>query len=117
MARRGRKNSRNKGRSDPGQLGLFDPIEPAPTRAAAQPAAQAKPVRRVRTQAIGAAAATRPVVLDARAAAQYLGVSVSTLKAWRAKKIGPRWTMRGARLIGYRPADLERFLDENSENS
>ncbi|MBN8607210.1 MAG: helix-turn-helix domain-containing protein [Caulobacterales bacterium] len=55
-------------------------------------------------------------MLDARAAAQYLGVSVSTLKSWRAKKIGPRWTMRGARLIGYRPADLERFLDESSEN-
>lgn len=116
MARRGRKNSRKKGRSDPGQLGLFDAIESAPTRAAARPAAQAKPARRVRTQASDSTAATRPVVLDARTAAQYLGVSVSTLKSWRAKKIGPRWTMRGARLIGYRPADLEHFLDENSEH-
>jgi predicted DNA-binding transcriptional regulator AlpA len=115
MARRRRKNSRNKGRSDPSQLGLFDPIEPAPARGAAKAAAQVKPARRVRTKA-DPAAAPRPVVLDAREAAQFLGVSVSTLKSWRAKKIGPRWTMRGARLIGYRPADLERFLDENSEN-
>lgn len=116
MARRARKNSRKKGRSDPSQLGLFDANEPAPARAAAQPAAQAKPARRVGTRAPTSTPATRPVVLDARAAAQYLGVSVSTLKSWRAKKIGPRWTMRGARLIGYRPADLERFLDESSEN-
>ncbi|MGQ0534146.1 MAG: helix-turn-helix transcriptional regulator [Caulobacteraceae bacterium] len=116
MARRGRKNSRKRSRGDPGQLGLFDPIEPAPVRGAAQPAAQPKPARRIRTRAPDAAAASRPVVLDARQAAQYLGVSVSTLKSWRAKKIGPRWTMRGARLIGYRPADLEHFLDENSEN-
>ena len=116
MARRGRKNSPSKGRTDPGQLGLFDPIEPAPTGGAPQPAARAKPARRGRTHTTESAGATRPVVLDARAAARYLGVSVSTLKSWRAKKIGPRWTMRGARLIGYRPADLERFLDENSEN-
>jgi hypothetical protein len=116
MAQRGRKNSRKKGRSDPSQLGLFDPIERAPARGAAKPAAQAKPARRVHTKASDPAAAPRPVVLDAREAAQYLGVSVSTLKSWRAKKIGPRWTLRGARLIGYRPADLERFLDQNSEN-
>lgn len=116
MARRGRKNSRNKGRTDPGQLGLFDPIERTPARAAAQPAARAKPARQDRSQTTDSAGATRPVVLDAREAARYLGVSISTLKSWRAKKIGPRWTMRGARLVGYRPADLERFLDENSEN-
>jgi hypothetical protein len=53
-------------------------------------------------------------VLDPRETARYLGVSVSTLKLWRAKKIGPRWTIRGARLIGYRPADLEQFLELNS---
>lgn len=58
----------------------------------------------------------RPVVFSPREAAQYLGVSVSTLKLWRAQKIGPKWTKRGARLIGYRPADLEQFLDDNSKN-
>lgn len=116
MARRGRKNSRNKGRSDPGQLGLFDPTEAVSALAAAQPAAQAKRARQGRTQTTDSAGATRPMVLDAREAARYLGVSVSTLKSSRAKKTGPRWTMRGARLIGYRPADLERFLDENSDN-
>ncbi|NJO35895.1 MAG: helix-turn-helix domain-containing protein [Rhodospirillales bacterium] len=59
----------------------------------------------------------RPVVFSPREAAQYLGVSVSTLKLWRAQKIGPRWSKRGARLIAYRPADLEQFLDDNSKNS
>jgi DNA-binding transcriptional regulator YiaG len=54
------------------------------------------------------------VVLNPYEAAQYLGVSVSTLKNWRAKSIGPKWTMRGARLVAYRPADLEKFLDDNS---
>ena len=56
----------------------------------------------------------RAVVLSAKEAAQYLGVSVSTLKNWRAKKIGPKSTRRGARLVAYRPADLEKFLDDNS---
>lgn len=115
MARRGRKISPKKGGSDPRQLGLFDPVEPAAARRQAQPAAQAKPARRVRAKARESAEAARAVVLSPREAARYLGVSVSTLKLWRSKKIGPRWTMRGARLIGYRPADLERFLDENSE--
>lgn len=115
MARRGRKNSPKKGWTDPGQLRLFDPTEPAQPRRAAQPAAQAKPARRVRSKAAEPNAAARPVVLDTDAAARYLGVSKSTLKVWRKKKIGPRWTMRGARLVGYRPDDLERFLDENSE--
>jgi DNA-binding transcriptional regulator YiaG len=53
-------------------------------------------------------------VLGPSEAAQYLGVSVSTLKNWRAKNIGPKWTLRGARLVAYRPADLEKFLDDNS---
>jgi predicted DNA-binding transcriptional regulator AlpA len=69
-------------------------------------AAKAKPQR--------SGAPERAVVLSAREAAQYLGVSVGTLKHWRAKKIGPRWVMRGARLVAYRPAELEKFLDDNS---
>jgi predicted DNA-binding transcriptional regulator AlpA len=55
-------------------------------------------------------------VFSPREAAQYLGVSVSTLKLWRAQKVGPKWTKRGARLIGYRPSDLEQFLNDNSKS-
>ncbi|MEQ1617114.1 MAG: helix-turn-helix domain-containing protein [Terricaulis sp.] len=94
---------------DPRQMGLFDALEvapTAPTRKSRVKASKAKPP--------SSAAAERPVVLDPREAAQYLGVSVSTLKNWRAKSIGPRWTMRGARLVAYRPVDLENFLDDSS---
>lgn len=114
MARRTRKKSPQKRLSDPGQLSLFDPVE---AHALARDAALAQPLKRAkssRTKSGLSPTPERPVVLNPRQAAQYLGVSVSTLKVWRAKKIGPKWTMRGARLIAYRPADLERFLDDNS---
>jgi len=95
-------------------LGLFDAVETgAPARGAAPPSQQKRGQTR-RVKSASPSALERPIVLSPREAAQYLGVSVSTLKAWRAKKIGPKWTMRGARLIAYRPADLERFLDNNS---
>ncbi|MBN8606448.1 MAG: helix-turn-helix domain-containing protein [Caulobacterales bacterium] len=110
MTRRARRKSPQKRLSDPGQLGLFDAVETAATTPAKQP----KPAKSSRVKPASSPARERPVVLSPREAAQYLGVSVSTLKAWRAKKIGPKWTMRGARLIAYRPADLERFLDESS---
>lgn len=115
MALRTRKKSPKPGLALPGQLGLFDTIEAPQKRA---PAA-AKPMKRARRAVAPPAASTkpeRPVVCSPREAAQYLGVSVSTLKLWRAQKIGPRWTKRGARLIAYRPADLEQFLDDNSKN-
>ncbi len=114
MARRAGKKSPKTGSVLPGQLGLFDAIEaPQKTRAAAA----AKPMKRGRRAVAPAPASTkseRAVVLSAKQAAQYLGVSVSTLKNWRAKKIGPKSTRRGARLVAYRPADLEKFLDDNS---
>jgi DNA-binding transcriptional regulator YiaG len=91
-------------------MGLFDAIEnrPAPRTTSAKPVAarKSKPAAKPIVE--------RPIVLSPREAAQYLGVSVSTLKNWRAKKSGPCWTHRGARLVAYRPADLEKFLDDNS---
>lgn len=93
---------------DPRQMGLFDGLEAAPAAPARTPRATAAKVKPPRFRAV-----ERPVVLNPREAAQYIGVSVSTLKNWRAKSIGPKWTMRGARLVAYRPADLEKFLDDN----
>jgi hypothetical protein len=43
-----------------------------------------------------------PRVLTASEAARYLNLSIATLKSWRAKKTGPAFVKRGARLIGYR---------------
>jgi DNA-binding transcriptional regulator YiaG len=87
-------------------MGLFDALETA----AAAPA-RARRVNAIKQKPALGKALPRPVVLSPSEAAQYLGVSVSTLKNWRAKNIGPRWVMRGARLVAYRPADLDRFLD------
>ncbi len=114
MARRRSKNSPRRSGSAPGQLGLFDALDPAPASRERTAARTVRAPKRTRVQPAALATPQRSVVLNPREAAQYLGVSVSTLKLWRAKKIGPRWTMRGARLIGYRPADLEQFLDDNS---
>lgn len=91
---------------DPRQMGLFDALEAAPARK--------RRTKAVKQTLVTAEAPPRPVVFSPKEAAQYLGVSISTLKNWRAKKIGPRWVMRGARLVAYKPADLERFLDESS---
>ena len=93
---------------DPRQMGLFDALEAAPAVRAPRGRMTATKAKAPRP-----AGAERPVVLSPGEAAQYLGVSVSTLKNWRAKKSGPKWTMRGARLVAYRPADLEKFLDDN----
>jgi predicted DNA-binding transcriptional regulator AlpA len=90
-------------------MGLFDALEVAPAALARKPRVNVSKVKLPRSEAL-----ERPVVLNPGEAAQYLGVSVSTLKNWRAKSIGPKWTMRGARLVAYRPADLEKFLDDNS---
>ena len=109
-SRKAGRTSKTKAAADPRQMGLFDALAPAASRA---PAA-AKSSKRTAAKVRAAGVEARAAVLSAAEAAQYLGVSVSTLKNWRAKKIGPLWVMRGARLIAYRPADLERFLDDSS---
>lgn len=114
MAKRKQKKSPSKRAQkpahDPRQMGLFDAIEPRPLlRAMSAKLAVAR-----KSKAAAKPIVERPIVLSSREAAQYLGVSVSTLKNWRAKKSGPHWTHCGARLVAYRPADLEKFLDDNS---
>lgn len=95
---------------DPRQLGLFD----AADASVGKPTQMAKRARAARVKRAPSTMVERPVVLSASEAAQYLGVSVSTLKNWRAKKIGPKSVKRGARLVAYRPADLEKFLEDSS---
>jgi|GEM_PF-1145577 len=105
MASRKRGSRVRKPRGDPGQLNLFEASE----QRARTPAKPAAPLR-VKAKRIKAASIERPVILSPREAATYLGVAVSTLKSWRARKIGPSWTRRGGRLICYFPADLDAFL-------
>ncbi len=104
MASRKRKKAPKRLQSDPRQLALFAVDAPAVPK-----------VLKMRTpKPLRSCVPDRPAVLTPREAALYLNVSVSTLKNWRAKKIGPAWRMLGARLIAYRPADLERFLEESA---
>lgn len=49
------------------------------------------------------------LVVDQQAAAELLGISVSTLRRWRRDGKGPR-AIRISRLIRYRPRDLTRFV-------
>ena len=105
MASRKRGSRTRKRRSDPGQLNLFDaPGEKAPARTK-RPA----PLQ-VRAKQLKASSVERSVAFSPQEASTYLGVTVSTLKSWRAKKIGPKWTRRGARLVCYFPEDLDAFL-------
>jgi predicted DNA-binding transcriptional regulator AlpA len=105
-----RKTGKAKAAHDPRQMGLFDTLTPATAPVLKVRTSSKRTASKARASGVDARAA----VLSAREAAQYLGVSVSTLKTWRAKKAGPLWVMRGARLIAYRPADLERFLEDSS---
>lgn len=53
------------------------------------------------------------VVLREPAAAKILGVSKAALRRWRREGRGPSF-VRLERAIGYRLADLERFLAANT---
>ena len=75
-------------------MNLFDAVgEPAQMRSKS-----ATPLR-ARAKRIRAPSIEKSVTLSPREVATYLGVAVSTLKSWRAKKIGPKWTHLGARLL------------------
>jgi predicted DNA-binding transcriptional regulator AlpA len=50
-------------------------------------------------------------ILRTPAAAELLGVSISTLEKWRVSGQGPRFVKIGARLVGYEKADLDTFRD------
>lgn len=48
--------------------------------------------------------------LDERQAAQYLGLSVSTLQQWRFRSKGPDYLKFG-KAVRYRVADLQAFVE------
>lgn len=105
MASRKRGSSTRKRGGDPGQLNLFDaPREKAPART------KRAALLRMKATRITGAVVEQSAILSPREAAAYLRVAISTLKSWRAKKIGPKWTRRGARLVCYFPEDLDAFL-------
>jgi predicted DNA-binding transcriptional regulator AlpA len=56
-------------------------------------------------------------LMDPRAAADFLGVSVLTLADWRVKGKGPVYTRAGGRLIKYRRSSLEAWIESRTQRS
>lgn len=52
--------------------------------------------------------------LSTRDAADYLGVNYFTLSRWRSEGRGPTFVQLGPRIIRYRRAALDAFLDAQS---
>ena len=53
--------------------------------------------------------------LNQREAAEYLGISVETLRTWRRRKTGPTYYRVGVRRIIYKPNDLDAFMRERAK--
>lgn len=52
-----------------------------------------------------------PNVLTPRKAAQYLGISEAALRLWRSRGEGPRYFRAGEKLVRYRRADLDFWIE------
>lgn len=46
-----------------------------------------------------------------RETGKYLGISAATLRLWRSKGTGPRYFVAGEKLIRYRCADLDSWIE------
>jgi excisionase family DNA binding protein len=44
-------------------------------------------------------------------AAKYLGISEATIRLWRSQGIGPRHFKAGEKLVRYRRADLDAWIE------
>ncbi len=47
--------------------------------------------------------------------AEWIGVPVATVRVWRHRGIGPR-SIKCGRWVKYRPSDVERWLDSQSDD-
>jgi predicted DNA-binding transcriptional regulator AlpA len=47
-----------------------------------------------------------------RQAARYLGVSNAVLRVWRSRAKGPRYFRAGEKLVRYRRADLDTWIEK-----
>lgn len=50
-------------------------------------------------------------LLDETEASAYLNIAVQTLRNWRWRGIGPRFSKLGARAVRYRRGDLDAFVE------
>ena len=55
--------------------------------------------------------------LTPQQAARYLGVSDATLRLWRSRCKGPRYFKAGEKLVRYRRADLDAWIETRLSES
>jgi predicted DNA-binding transcriptional regulator AlpA len=55
--------------------------------------------------------------LTTKQAAKFIGISEAALRVWRADGVGPRYYKAGTKLVRYRRADLERWIEEHLTSS
>lgn len=55
-----------------------------------------------------------PADMDTKAAAKYVGVDPRTLEGYRSRGGGPDFVRISARLVRYRKADLDDWLNERT---
>jgi excisionase family DNA binding protein len=53
----------------------------------------------------------QPNTLTPRQAANYLAISAAALRLWRSENKGPRFFRAGEKLIRYRRADLDSWIE------
>lgn len=53
-------------------------------------------------------------LVDEREAAAILGAQVQTLRNWRWRNTGPRFSKIGLRMVRYKRADLAAFIEAGS---
>ena len=49
--------------------------------------------------------------LNEREAGRYLGISAAVLRLWRSERKGPRHFKAGEKLVRYRRADLDSWIE------
>ncbi len=60
---------------------------------------------------------TEEHTLASRQAARYLGVSEAALRLWRSRGEGPRYFRAGEKLVRYRRADLDCWIESRLSES
>jgi len=58
----------------------------------------------------------REYALAPRQAARYLGISEAALRLWRSRGEGPRFFRAGEKLVRYRRADLDSWIEARLSN-
>ena len=87
----------------------MDPVLAQVTRDAAREA-----VREVHDEIAKRTFRVAPEYLTPEMAADYLSVSVDTLKGWRLAGTGPRLASNRHKFVRYRRADIDAWMAENA---